>query len=98
MDITFQLEDDGFWFGDHYIRLIRNFTTEAGTTEDIGFVAADLAKALEHRAANDITKYLDPDQKGTSQIRTLGGLQSLTVISDKAWPRGIPDSLAAKGG
>jgi hypothetical protein len=75
----------GFWFGTHYIRLVRGFTTEAGTTEDIGFVATDLAKALEIQRTNDLTSRLDTDQKGTDQIRTPGGLQSLTVISESGF-------------
>lgn len=55
--------------------------TEAGTTEDIGFVATDLAKALEHRDAATAVRGLDSDQKGTHQVRTPGGTQSLTVVS-----------------
>jgi hypothetical protein len=76
---------EGFWFGPHFIRLVRNFTTEAGTVEDIGFVATDLAKALDMRDAANAIRGLDPDQKGTHQVSTPGGLQSLTVISESGF-------------
>jgi hypothetical protein len=85
MDLAFRPEDDGFWFGPHFIRIVRNFTTEAGTTEDIGFVATDLAKALEIRRTADLADRLDPDQKGGGQISTLGGTQTLTVISESGF-------------
>lgn len=75
----------GFWFGLHYIRLVRNFTTEAGTVEDIGFVAADLAKALDVGRQQELSRRLDPDQKGVYPIHTPGGLQSLTVISESGF-------------
>lgn len=83
--ITFQASDSGFYFSDHYIRLVRNFSTAAGTIEDIGFVATDLAKALEMRRTADISDRLDPDQKGGAQISTPGGTQSLTVVSESGF-------------
>jgi anti-repressor protein len=79
------ISESGFWFGTHYIRLVRDFTTEAGTAEDIGFVATDLAKALEHTNSRTMVSALDPDQKGVSQVYTPGGLQSLTVISESGF-------------
>lgn len=87
MNIAFRPSDDGFLFGDHYIRIVRNFTTEAGTTEDVGFVATDLARALEHSQALRITRLLDPDQKGNHSVATPGGTQSLTVISESGFYR-----------
>ncbi len=48
-------------------------------------MATDLAKALEIQRTNDLTSRLDPDQKGTDQIRTPGGLQALTVISESGF-------------
>ena len=66
--------DSGFSFGDHFIRLVRDFTTEAGTTEDIGFVATDLAKALERGDGGQVTRALDPDQKGLHLVQTPSGL------------------------
>jgi hypothetical protein len=76
---------EGFWFGLHYIRLVRNFTTEAGTVEDIGFVATDLAKALERGDGGQLTRALDKDQKGLHLVQTPGGLQSLAVISESGF-------------
>jgi hypothetical protein len=48
-------------------------------------VATDLAKALEHSTTAKLVGGLDPDQKGMSLIHTLGGLQSLTVISESGF-------------
>jgi hypothetical protein len=85
MDIVEHQGQEGFWFGPQFIRLVRGFTTEAGTVEDIGFVATDLAKALEHYDATRLTRLLDPDQKGLHRVETPGGLQSLTVISESGF-------------
>lgn len=85
MSIVFHASDPGFWFGEHYIRIVRDFTTEAGTTEDIGFVATDLAKALDMRDAERVARLLDADQKGTHQVGTPGGVQTLTVISESGF-------------
>ena len=32
--------------------------------------------------ASDMTRRLDPDEKGTRSVRTLGGTQDLTVITE----------------
>ena len=64
---------------------MRNFTTQAGTTEDIGFVATDLAKALDMRRTADISDRLDSDQKGRDLISTPGGKQTLTVVSESGF-------------
>jgi prophage antirepressor-like protein len=76
---------EGFWFGPHFIRLVRGFTTEAGTVEDIGFVATDLAKALDMQDARNATRGLDPDQKGRHKVTTPGGIQSMTVVSESGF-------------
>ena len=55
------------------------------TTDEQGepwFVASDLAKILGYRMASDMTRRLDPDEKGTRSVRTLGGTQELTVINE----------------
>lgn len=83
--IAFQPNDSSFLFGDHRIRLVRDFTTEAGTVEEIGFVATDLAKALEIANASQMAGRLDPDQKGVCQTETPGGTQSLTVVSESGF-------------
>jgi prophage antirepressor-like protein len=46
------------------------------------FVASDLAKALDYRDAYNLCRILDDDEKGTHKVRTLGGDQDLTVITE----------------
>lgn len=46
------------------------------------FVATDVAKALGYRMASDMTRRLDEDEKGTRSMRTPGGEQELSVITE----------------
>lgn len=46
------------------------------------FVASDIAKALGYRMASDMNRRLDDDEKGTRSVRTPGGAQEMTVISE----------------
>lgn len=46
------------------------------------FVAADVARALGYRNAPDITRQIDPDEKGTHLVRTPGGPQKMTTITE----------------
>ena len=46
------------------------------------FVAADIAAILGYRGAPDLTRGLDDDEKGTHIVRTLGGAQTVTIISE----------------
>lgn len=46
------------------------------------FVASDIAKALGYRMASDMNRRLDDDEKGTRSVRTPGGTQEMTVISE----------------
>lgn len=46
------------------------------------FVASDVAKILSYREAYDMTRRLDDDDKGPRSVRTLGGEQQLTTISE----------------
>lgn len=46
------------------------------------FVAGPVAKALGYRMASDMTRRLDDDEKGTRSVRTPGGEQSVSVISE----------------
>ena len=46
------------------------------------FVATDVAKALGYRMASDMTRRLDDDEKGKRSMRTPGGEQELSVISE----------------
>lgn len=46
------------------------------------FVAADVAVILGYREAYDLTRGLDEDEKGPQIVRTPGGDQSMTCISE----------------
>lgn len=55
------------------------------TTDEQGepwFVASDIVKILGYRMASDMTRRLDPDDKGTHSVRTLGGIQKVNVINE----------------
>jgi len=49
---------------------------------EVWFVAADVATVLGYRMASDMTRNLDEDEKGTQILRTPGGEQSFTVITE----------------
>jgi hypothetical protein len=46
------------------------------------FVAADVAAALLYSEASAMTRHLDDDEKGLSNVQTLGGYQELLVINE----------------
>lgn len=46
------------------------------------FAASDIARILGYRNAPDMTRNLDEDEKGTQIVRTLGGEQELSVVSE----------------
>lgn len=46
------------------------------------FVANDVAKALEYRAASDMTRILDDDERGTHIVRTPSGDQEMAIINE----------------
>ena len=46
------------------------------------FVAGDVAAVLGYREAYDMTRNLDDDEKGTHNVRTLGGDQEVSIISE----------------
>ena len=58
---------------------IRVMTDEQG--EPL-FVASDIAKILGYRDAYNMTRRLDPDDKGTRPASTPGGIQELTIINE----------------
>ena len=58
---------------------VRTVATEDGTP---WFVASDVAKILGYRMASDMTRRLDEDERGTRSVRTLGGTQEMTVITE----------------
>lgn len=58
---------------------VRVITDEHG---DTWFVATDVARILGYRMASDMTRRLDEDEKGTRSVRTPGGEQPTTVITE----------------
>lgn len=46
------------------------------------FVATDVAEILGYRNAPDMARNLDDDEKGTHNVRTLGGNQAMVIISE----------------
>lgn len=46
------------------------------------FVAADVAQILGYRKASDMARILEEDEKGAQIVRTLGGDQEVTVVSE----------------
>lgn len=46
------------------------------------FVGSDVADILDYRMASDMTRRLDPEDKGYAKVRTPGGDQEVTVISE----------------
>ena len=64
-----------FNFGDHEVRTV----IKEG---EPWFVAKDVCDVLEYRSANDMTRNLDDEEKGTQVVRTLGGEQLVSVINE----------------
>ncbi len=48
----------------------------------IWFVASDISKALNYRNADDMTRILDDDERGTHNMRTPSGDQEMIVINE----------------
>ncbi len=60
-------------------------STEVRTVDRDGqvwFVAGDVAKALNYNETKDMTRFLDEDEKGAHIVPTLGGDQSVTILSE----------------
>ncbi|HEX5543030.1 MAG TPA: phage antirepressor KilAC domain-containing protein, partial [Micromonospora sp.] len=64
-----------FSFGDLPLRVVT-------IGDEPWFVAADVARILGYRMASDMTRRLDPDDRGTRSMRTPSGQQEMTVISE----------------
>ena len=52
-------------------------------------IAADIARELGYGLATDLTKHLDADEKGMCPVHTLGGDQSVAIISEAGVYRAI---------
>lgn len=64
-----------FNFGAHTVRVVTH-------NNQYWFVATDVATTLGYRNAPDASRHLDDDEKGTQIVRTPGGDQQLTTISE----------------
>jgi prophage antirepressor-like protein len=76
---------EGFYFDKTWIRIVRNCVNALGRPEEFGMIAADLAKALEQREANRVTRLLDPDQKGTHKVGTPQGEQEMSFVTESGF-------------
>ena len=56
---------------------------------DIWFVAKDVADALGYQAAPDLTRRLEDDEKGYTNLHTPGGDQSMNIINESGLYRAI---------
>lgn len=53
-----------------------------GVEDETWFVASDVAKILGYRMASDMTRRIDPEDRGTRSVRTPSGEQEMTVINE----------------
>lgn len=61
------------------------YSTEVRTLDRDGqvwFVASDVAQVLGYRDALNMARWLDEDEKGTQLVSTLGGDQTVTILSE----------------
>lgn len=49
---------------------------------ELWFVATDVAKVLEYRTAPDMTRRIQPEDKGYAKVRTPGGEQELSILNE----------------
>ncbi|MCU6709295.1 phage antirepressor [Paenibacillus sp. J5C_2022] len=68
-----------FKYGENEVRTVM---VEGKSEAEPWFVAKDVAEILGYRMASDMTRNLDDDEKGTQNVRTVAGEQSVTVINE----------------
>lgn len=51
--------------------------------------ASDVAAVLGYRMASDMTRFLDADEKGTQIVRTPGGKQTVSTITEAGFYRAV---------
>ena len=78
-----------FAFEDHMVRTVL-------VEGEPWFVATDLAAILDYRDAANMSRVLDDDEKGTHNMSTLGGSQSVTIISEPGLYRVIANSRSPR--
>lgn len=49
---------------------------------DPWFIASDVARVLEYRAAPDMTRRIDEEDKGYAKVRTPGGEQEMSILNE----------------
>lgn len=59
------------------------------------FVAKDVSDILGYRSASDLTRLLDDDEKGTQLVRTPGGVQELSKISESGFYKSVMQRRAS---
>ena len=64
--------------------------------DEVMFVASDIAKILGYRDAEKLTRTLDDEEKGTRPRGTLGGTQTMTVISEPGLYKAILQRQAGR--
>ncbi|HUX70849.1 MAG TPA: phage antirepressor KilAC domain-containing protein [Cellulomonadaceae bacterium] len=72
---------------------VRVITDEHG---DPWFIAGDVAAILGYRDANSFTRRVDDDDKGTQILRTPGGDQSVTVVTEPGLYIGVLGSTVPR--
>ncbi|MFF0816595.1 BRO family protein [Rhodococcus sp. NPDC003318] len=81
------------------LELFRYESTELRTVvidSEPWFVATDVARILEYREAYDLTRRLDAEDKGPRSMRTPGGFQEVTIISEAGFYVAILGSKSAR--
>jgi anti-repressor protein len=59
------------------------------------FVAKDVSNILGYRSASELTRLLDDDEKGTQPVRTPGGVQELSKISESGFYKSVMQRRAS---
>lgn len=57
---------------------VRTFTDKG----EVWFIAKDISDVLGFRDTHEMTRILDSDEKGDTEVRTLGGKQVMTIINE----------------
>ncbi len=70
---------DGNFATDTHIRVMRDEDGEPL------FIASDIARALGYRMASDMTRRIDPEDRGTRSVRTPSGDQDMTVLTESGF-------------
>lgn len=65
-----------FEFDQHQVRVVQ------GDDGEPWFVARDVAASLEYRDASHMSRMLDDDEKGYTEVATLGGDQRVVIINE----------------